>query len=61
MARYYRVFKTKEELKAWETEKKKKDPKFRVCMRMTAKQLQKYFLPYVIIEDYKYAIIWTNE
>ena len=41
MARYYQMFRTQEERKAWETEQKKKDTKFRVCMRMTAEQLKK--------------------
>lgn len=60
MARYYQMFRTKEERKMWETEQKKEDTKFRVCMRMTAKQLKKD-LPFVETEDYKYATIWTNE
>lgn len=58
MTRFYQMFKTQEERKAWETEQKKKDAKFRVCMRMTAKQLKKD-LPFVDIGDYKFASIYT--
>ena len=60
MARWYQMFSTQEERKAWEKERKEKDQKFRVCMRMTAKQLKKD-LPFVQIDGYKYATIWTNE
>ena len=60
MARWYQMFGTQEERKSWEKEQKEKDQKFRVCMRMTAKQLKKD-LPFVQIDGYKYAIIWTNE
>lgn len=60
MARYYQMFETKEERTAWEKDRKEKDPKFRVCMRMTAKQLKKD-LPFVDIGKFKYATIWTNE
>ena len=60
MARYFQMFRTQEERKAWETEQKKKDTKFRVCMRMTAEQLKKELM-FVEIGDYKYATIWTNE
>ena len=60
MARYYQMFKTQGERKAWEIEQKKRDTKFRACMRMTAKQLKKD-LPFVEIEDYKYATIWTKQ
>lgn len=60
MARFYQMFKTQADRKAWETEQKKKDAKFRVCMRMTTKQLKEE-LPFVEIGDYKYATIWTNE
>lgn len=60
MARWYNMFHSVDERKQWEQEMKLKDIKFRVCMRMTAKQLKKD-LPFVDIADYKYATIWTNE
>lgn len=60
MARYYQMFETQEERKTWEKAQKDKDEKFRVCMRMTAKQLKKD-LPFIDIGNYKYATIWTNE
>lgn len=59
MARWYQMFATKEEREAWEAEKKKQ-PGFRVCMRMTAKQLKKD-LPFVDITGFNYATIWTSD
>ena len=41
MARYYKLFVTKEERKQFEQEQKQANPTFRVCMRMTARQLEK--------------------
>lgn len=41
MNRYYKNFRTKEERAAWEKEQAAKNPGFKVCMRMTAKQLEK--------------------
>ena len=60
MARYYQMFKTQEERKKWEKEKKAHEKNFRVCFRCTAKQLKKD-LPFVNIDGFKYATIWTNE
>ena len=60
MARYYQMFATKEERTSWENKRKDEDKKFRVCMRMTAIQLKKD-LPFINIDGYKYATIWTNE
>ena len=60
MSRFYQMFKTQADRKAWEAEQKKKDSNFRVCMRMTAKQL-KEDLPFVEIGEYKFVTIWTTE
>lgn len=41
MNRYYKNFRTKEERAACENEQAASNPGFKVCMRMTAKQLEK--------------------
>jgi hypothetical protein len=40
MARWWKAFETQEERKAWERAEKADDPNFRVCMHMTARQLE---------------------
>ena len=60
MARYYQMFETKEERTAWEKKEKDKNPKFKVCMRMTAREL-KEDMPFVDITNFKYVTIWSNE
>ena len=58
--RYYQLFKDKKEQKEWETKKKAEGAGFKVCMRMTAKQL-KEDLPFVNIDGYTAATIWREE
>ena len=58
--RYYQLFKDKKEQAEWEAQKKAENAGFKVCMRMTAKQL-KDDLPFVNIEGYTVATIWREE
>ena len=58
MARWFRCFKTKEEQRKWEQEQSS-DPDFKLCMRMTAKELEKDLcLPDGQLDKYKYATIY---
>ena len=41
MARWWKAFETKEARTEWEKQEKQEEPRFRVCMRMTAAQLEK--------------------
>ena len=60
--RMYQLFKTIEERKEWEIERKQKNPNFRVCMRMTAKQLAKdLYMPKETVSEYRYATVWTTD
>ena len=60
--RLYKCFKTTEERKAWETERKKDNPKFRVCMRMTARELEKdMYMEKGTLSEYKTATIYTYD
>jgi len=61
MARWWKAFETQEERKAWEKAEKADDPNFRVCMRMTARQLEKdmwfpkgYTAPNKYVTVYRY-------
>ena len=56
--RYYQMFKTQEECRAWEKEMALKNREFRVCMRMTAKQIEKE-LGFVNKSGYTIATIYT--
>lgn len=40
MARWWKAFETQAERTAWERAEKADDPNFRVCMHMTARQLE---------------------
>lgn len=55
--RYYQMFRTKDEQKAWEKEMAEKNENFKVCMRMTAKQL-KSDLPHINTEGFTTATVW---
>lgn len=60
--RMYQCFRTKEEQKAWEKEQKSKNSDFRVCMRMTAKQLEKDLcMANGTFGEYKHATIYSYE
>ena len=60
MARWYQCFETMEERKAWEKKKQAENKRFKVCMRMTAKQLeQDLYMPKGELDKYKYATIYT--
>lgn len=60
MDRYYKNFRTKEDRTAWEKEQAASNPGFKVCMRMTAKQLEKdMHAPGLYTgEGYKYSTIY---
>ena len=58
MARYYKMFKSKDEQNVWEKEMAQKNKTFRVCMRMTTKQL-KEDLPHIDTKGYVDATIYT--
>lgn len=65
MARWWKAFETQEERKAWEKEEKQENPCFKVCMRMTARQLendmgfpQGYTAPNKYVTVYRYD--WKN-
>lgn len=51
MNRYFNLFNSKEEQKAWEKSMKEENENFRVCIRMTA---------FVDIGNYKFATVWTQ-
>lgn len=59
MNRYFNLFNSKEEQKAWEKSMKEENENFKVCIRMTAFQL-KQMLPFVDIGSYKFATVWTQ-
>lgn len=58
--RMYRMFEDKEKQIQWEKRKESQNKGYRTCMRMSAKQLQRE-LPYIDIEGYRYATIYTYD
>lgn len=61
MNRYYKNFRTKEDRTAWEKEQAAKNPGFKVCMRMTAMELEKemHFPKGFLVDDgFKYSTIY---
>lgn len=62
MARYWRAFKSQEERKNWETEQKKKDDEFVVCMHYSAKDLEKELYlgtGALTNEGYRFCTVYT--
>lgn len=55
--RMWKAFVTKEERKAFETEEAAKNHDFRVCMRMTAKQLEKDLCGTVKLDGYNFVTV----
>jgi len=59
--RLYKCFKTAEEQKAWEASQKN-TPGFRVCMRMTARELEKdMYMEKGTLSEYKKATVYTYD
>ena len=58
--RYYKFFKTRKEQIDWEAQKIVETPGFKVCMRLTGKQI-KDELPFINIVGYNFASIWREE
>lgn len=59
--RLWKAFVTREEQKDFEAEHKANNPDFRVCMRMTAKQLEKDMCGTVKLDGYKYVTVYTTD
>lgn len=59
--RMWKAFVTKEERKAFETEEAAKNQDFRVCMRMTAKQLEKDLCGTVKLDGYNFVTVYTTD
>lgn len=60
MTRFYQCFKTQEERASWEKDMKRKNPNFKVCMRMPVKQLEKEMgmPPETLSNKFSYATIY---
>ena len=57
--RRYRCFHTTQERSAWEREQKQKNQKFRVCMRMTARQLERdLYMENGTLSEFAYATVY---
>lgn len=56
--RMYRMFDTKEHREKWIKEQKQEYPNFRICFRCTARSL-KEDLPYISIDGFKSAVVYT--
>lgn len=59
--RMWKAFATKAEQKAFEAEKSAKNQDFRVCMRMTAKQLEKDLCGTVNLDGYNFVTVYTTD
>ena len=58
--RMYKCFKTTEDRKAWEKQQQEKNNGFKICMRMTARQLEKdLYMRKGELAEYKYVTIYT--
>lgn len=59
--RLWKAFATKEEQKAFEADRKAKNPDFRVCMRMTGRQLEKEMYGSVNLDGYNFVTVYTTD
>lgn len=58
--RMYKCFKTMEDRKAWEKQQQEKNNGFKICMRMTARQLEKdLYMQKGELAEFKYVTIYT--
>lgn len=56
--RMYKMFDTKEHREEWIKEQHKEHPNFRICFRCSAQEL-KEDLPYIHIDDFTSALVYT--
>lgn len=57
--RFYQLFKTQDERKAWEKEQKKSNDKFKVCFHIPVKQLAKeVYLTEEARKNFRFATVY---
>lgn len=62
MARWWKAFETQAARTAWEKEEKADEPAFRVCMHMTARQLENdLHMPNGALAPNKYVTVYRYE